>query len=282
MGKVPYAHNGSKDIEKPKRKIEVFFSYSRRDEELRNELAKHITILKRQGLIKDWYDRKISAGTEWRGQIDDHLNAASLILLLISADFLASNYCYDVEMNRAMERHGASEARVIPMILCACIWEDSPFGKLQALPKDGRPVTSWANRDEAFYDVAKGIEATVVEITAKPLTPIFEPTKLVPESTLYMLRRLPDSRFSLKEREILVEDSKRRAQKFVPDSGLQRKICKAAKVFLKHNKGKSLSKRQLEQLDQHFLARGSRKPDAEIARWVLRAARLHPQGRVVR
>jgi hypothetical protein len=282
MGKVTHAHNRLKHIEKPKQKIEIFFSYAHKDEELRDELAKHLTILKRQGVIMDWYDRKIGAGTEWRDQINKHLNTASLILLLISADFLASDYCRDTEVDRAMKRGNAREARVIPIILRACLWQREKFGKLQALPKDGKPVTSWANRDEAFYDITKGIEATVVEMTAKPPTPVFEPTKVVSERTIYTKRRLPDSKFSLKDREILVEDSKRHAQKFVPDSGLQKKICEAARVLLKKNRGKSLSKRQLEQLDERFLAGGLRKPDAEIARWVLRAARLHPQGRVVR
>ena len=111
-------------------------------------------------------DRKIGAGTEWKAQIDNHLNSAHLIFLLISADFVASDYCYDVEMKRAMERHDAGEARVIPIILKPCDWHNGPFGKLQALPKDGRAVTDWSNRDKAFTDVAKGIRAAVAELAA--------------------------------------------------------------------------------------------------------------------
>lgn len=264
---------------KPGPAIEVFFSYSHKDEKLRDELEKHLTILKRQGMISGWHDRKITAGKEWEGQIDAHLNTAGLILLLISADFLFSNYCYDVEMNRAMERHEAKEARVIPVILRACSWRGSPFGKLQALPPNGKPVRSWKSRDEAFYAVAKGIEEAVAEMTAKPPTPVFTLSQQAPE--LYTLRRLPDSRFSPKEREILVKDSQSRARKFVPDSKLRRRIATAAEVLLEKNKGKSLSKKQLEALDKRFLSHGQRQPDAEPVRWVLRAARLHPQGRVV-
>lgn len=148
--------------------IEVFYSYAHADEVLRDELDKHLSILKRGGVIQDWHDRRIGAGTEWAGQIDAHLNTAHIILLLISADFLASDYCYDVEMTRAMERHHAGEARVIPVILRPVDWQGAPFGKLQALPTDARPVTSWANRDEAFKDVAQGIRAAVAEITGNP------------------------------------------------------------------------------------------------------------------
>ena len=96
---------------------EVFFSYAHEDEPLLGELLKHLGILKRLGVIRDWHDRKITAGTEWKGQIDQHLDSAGVILLLVSADFIASDYCWDVEMKRAMERHDEGEARVIPVIL---------------------------------------------------------------------------------------------------------------------------------------------------------------------
>lgn len=144
--------------------IEVFFSYSHQDEQLRDELAKHLSILKRQGIITAWYDREISAGTEWAGEIDAHLNTAQVILLLISADFLASDYCYDIELTQAMERHAAQEARVIPVILREVDWKGAAFGKLQALPKNALPVNNWANRDQAFADIARGIRKAVEEL----------------------------------------------------------------------------------------------------------------------
>ena len=96
--------------------VELFYSYPHRDEELRNELDKHLSILKRQGVIDGWHDRRILAGKEWEGEIDEHLNTAHVVLLLISSDFIASDYCYDVEMKRAMERHEAGEALVIPIL----------------------------------------------------------------------------------------------------------------------------------------------------------------------
>jgi TIR domain len=144
--------------------IEVFFSYSHRDEELRDELAKHLSILKRQGVISAWYDRDIAAGTEWATAIDHHLNSAQVILLLISPDFMASDYCFDIEMQRAIERHEAGEAIVIPIILRPVDWSGAPFGKLQACPKNAQPVTSWANRDEAFLNVAQSIRKAVEQL----------------------------------------------------------------------------------------------------------------------
>ncbi|MFB2897870.1 toll/interleukin-1 receptor domain-containing protein [Aerosakkonemataceae cyanobacterium BLCC-F50] len=146
--------------------IEVFFSYSHRDEALRDELAKHLSIMRRQGIIDAWYDRAISAGSEWAGEIDAHLNSAQIILLLISADFLASDYCYDIELKRAMERHEAGEACVIPIILKPVDWHGASFGKLQALPKNAQPITTWSDRDEAFLNVAQGIRKVVAAIAS--------------------------------------------------------------------------------------------------------------------
>jgi len=145
--------------------IEVFYSYAHEDEVLVKELRKHLSLLKRQGVIREWYDREITAGTEWKGQIDQHLNSSGVILLLISADFLASDYCYDVEMKRALERHDQREARVIPVLLRQVDgWQGAPFGKIQSLPTDGKPVTIWNDRDQAFADVARGIRRAVSEL----------------------------------------------------------------------------------------------------------------------
>jgi hypothetical protein len=127
------------------RPIEVFFSYSHLDEDLRNNLEKHLSILQRQRVIRSWHDRKISASREWQGEI------------------LSSDYVYDVELQQAMERHGKGEALVIPIILSPCDWKDSSLGKLQALPAYARPITTWQNRDEAFLDVVKGIRAVIIE-----------------------------------------------------------------------------------------------------------------------
>jgi predicted aspartyl protease len=146
------------------RSIEVFCAYSHKDETLRNELETHISILKRRGIVSVWHDRRISGGMEWAHKIDDHLNRADIILLLVSADFIDSDYCYNKEMTRAMERHELEEARVIPVILRDCYWDLAPFSKLLAFPKDGKPVATWITRDEAFKDVAIGIRNVAEEL----------------------------------------------------------------------------------------------------------------------
>ena len=141
--------------------VKIFFCYAREDEALLNKLQTHLRPLQRQGLIDAWHDRDISAGTEWEKAIDENLNTAQIILLLVSPDFMNSDYCYSIEMKRALERHVAGEARVIPVILRPVDWKKSPLGKLQALPKDGKPVTSWLDQDEAFFNVAEGIRKVV-------------------------------------------------------------------------------------------------------------------------
>lgn len=151
-------------MERSDQAIRLFYSYSHKDEPLRQELETHLKLLERRGLIAPWHEYMVGAGSEWKGQIHEHLNHADVILLLISADFLASDYCYDIEMKRAMERHESKEAQVIPVILRAVNWEAAPFGKLQALPKDAKAVTKWPDKDTAWQNVSAGIEKAVHEL----------------------------------------------------------------------------------------------------------------------
>ena len=150
--------------------VEVFYSYAQADEKLRNELDKHLSLLKRQGQISAWHEREIGAGQEWAQEIDAHLNTAEIILLLVSPDFLASDYCYDVEVKRALARHEAGEACVIPIILRPVDWKEAPFGKLKPLPIGGKPITRWSNLDDAFLDVAQGIRSAIEEPEASSPT----------------------------------------------------------------------------------------------------------------
>ncbi len=144
--------------------LTLFYCYAREDHLLREELEKHLAGLAREGLITGWYDGEIVAGISWEEEVKNRLNAADIILLLISADFIASDYCYSVEMKRALERHFAREARVIPIILRPVYWADTPFSELQALPTNMHPVISWADLDEAYADVARNIRRAVMEI----------------------------------------------------------------------------------------------------------------------
>ncbi len=168
------------------RTIEVFISYAHRDEKSREELEMHLKALKLHGHISIWHDRKISPGKELDREINEHLNKAHIILLLISPDFIASDYCYGIEVKKALQRHEADECRVIPVILRPASWKIAAFRKLRALPTDGKPVTEWKNRDRAFINITDGIQIAVQEILeiltkseANKNAPIslFQPTK---------------------------------------------------------------------------------------------------------
>ena len=152
--------------------IKIFFSYAHEDEELLKRLKAQLRPLQREGLIEVWHDRDISAGTEWEGKINEHLKTAEIILLLISPDFMNSDYCYSIEMKKAIERHENGKARVIPIILDYCHWQIKPLNKLQALPQDAEPTTNtrrWHNLNEAFFNVAEGIRKVVEEITIRQI-----------------------------------------------------------------------------------------------------------------
>ena len=134
--------------------INIFYSYSHIDENFRIDLEKHLSLLKRKGVINDWHDRKIMPGDEWEKSINQNLEKAEIIILLISADFIASDYCFEEEMEIAMNKQENKTAIVLPIILRPCDWADAPFSKLQVLPKNGRPITSWDNTDDAWTDVS--------------------------------------------------------------------------------------------------------------------------------
>jgi TIR domain len=145
-------------------KLQVFFSYSHKDDALIDELNVALAMLRRNELVESWFDRAIEGGQELDEAIEKHLNSANIILLLVSPAFLASDYCYKTEMKRAIERYEAGEVRVIPIILRPCEWQKTPFARLKALPKDGKPITTWGNRDEALLDVAKELRRVVEEL----------------------------------------------------------------------------------------------------------------------
>jgi len=137
--------------------LSIFISYSHHDEKFQQELTKHLSPLQRRGTIKAWHDRCIPAGAKWAAEIDGNIEKADLILALVSADFIASDYCYEKEMGRALERHESGNAIVIPVIIRSVVWDDTPLARLQALPKDARPVEEWKYPDRAWTDVVRGV-----------------------------------------------------------------------------------------------------------------------------
>src|SRR5262249_36847621 len=134
-------------------KVSIFISYAHEDEPLWNKLNAHLAALKREGTIDVWYDRHISPGDNFPRAISGALEAAQVIVLLVSSDFINSDYCYQVEMRRAMERHRAGQAKVLPVILRPCSWSEAPFRSLSVTPRDGIPVTKWPDIDEALVNI---------------------------------------------------------------------------------------------------------------------------------
>jgi hypothetical protein len=162
--------------------IKIFCSYSAKDIELQKNLKTHLGTLRRQKIISDWDDRELIGGEEWDKKIKCMLNTADIILLLISADFIDSDYCYDIEVKRAMERHEMGEARVIPIILRPSDWKHAsvPFNKLTAFPTGVEPVTNWSSQDNAFLNIADGIRK-VAESLIKERKKDFDHKNRVPE-----------------------------------------------------------------------------------------------------
>jgi len=137
--------------------VKLFYSYSHRDEELKNELIAHLSLLSRQNIISSWHDRLIDVGSDIDKNISAELESSHIILLLISAHFIASDYCYETEMTKAIDKHKDGSAIVIPVILHPCDWQSAPFGKLKATPTDGKPVSDFDNQQKAFTIIAKDI-----------------------------------------------------------------------------------------------------------------------------
>ena len=151
--------------------IKIFYSYSRKDMDMRNRLENHLAALRKANRISTWHDLQLEAGTEWEPAILNKLDTADIILLLISSDFIDSEYCYGTELKRAITRHQEGTARVIPIILRPCDWNhsDVPFSKLNVLPTHAKAITSWADPEEAFTIVAQRIRETVDQLRAKKL-----------------------------------------------------------------------------------------------------------------
>ncbi len=157
--------------------VKIFISYAHKDEHYKDKLVTSIANLKRQGYVSAWEDRQIPVGGEWDKHIKSALNDADVILMLISMDFIASEYCFDVEVAKAIERHNNpnDNARVVPIIIRPADWQDTAFARLQALPKGALPVSKWEDEDEAYLDIVNQLKKLIKEmrgIGAKPLVVI--------------------------------------------------------------------------------------------------------------
>ncbi|MBN7820067.1 TIR domain-containing protein [Bowmanella yangjiangensis] len=145
----------------------VFISYSHRDEDHREDFGDHLSMMQRNGVIECWHDRKIHVSDDWKNEIDQNLESADIIIFLVSPSFLASEYCFDVEVKRAMERQKEGTAQIISIVVRPCDWEDCEFSKFQAAPKDAKPITRWEDRDEAWLNVVQSIKKHINEFKPK-------------------------------------------------------------------------------------------------------------------
>lgn len=141
----------------------VFVSYSHKDAKYLAALEDQLKLLKRKGYVDWWTDLQLIPGDDWRQLIGNNLERSDIILLLVSIYFLASDFCWDVELARAIERHNAGEARVIPVFVRSCRWQETPIEALQGVPLGGKPVQKWPDSHEAWMTVAHGIEKAVLE-----------------------------------------------------------------------------------------------------------------------
>ena len=135
----------------------AFISYSHKNKWALELLNTHLAMLRRDKLIHAWCDKDILAGGDIDQEISERLESCELFLALVSPDFIASKYCYEREMSRALERHDLGEVRVVPIIIEPCEWEKTPLGRLKVLPDDGEPLSKWDNENEAFLDVVAGL-----------------------------------------------------------------------------------------------------------------------------
>lgn len=141
----------------------IFISYSHKDESYLEDLTTHLATFRRGDFAIEWHDRKLIAGQTWEEEIHKELESSDIIIFLVSADFINSDYCYSIEAKRALEKHDARESTLIPVIIRHCDWQPLPFAKIQGCPKDGKPVNAWADKDEAYLDIVKRIRRSITQ-----------------------------------------------------------------------------------------------------------------------
>jgi tetratricopeptide (TPR) repeat protein len=218
--------------------INIFIAYSRKDIELLEDLRNSLKILNRMGLVGEvWYDGLIEAGDEWEVSIKNALLNADIILLLISSDFISSDYCYNVEMVEALKLHEQGKTKVVPLLLRDCLWERTHFSKLQALPKNGKPILSeyWNNKDiplkqvyESIIEIINNIKDNILKIEEQERHKQFK-TLINQGDTFYNLEEWEKSRDSYNEALRLCESH------FIPDQNyIKEKIadCTTKLLFI--------------------------------------------------
>jgi hypothetical protein len=139
------------------RRAKVFVSYAPFDARFLDQLEKHLSSLRREGIIEVWNHQRIVIGEDWKATAAIALQEADIILLLISADFIDSDSCFDTELAHAIRRHRDGTARVCPIVVRRVDWGNLPFADLLALPRNGRPIAQWTDPDDAWAEVSQEI-----------------------------------------------------------------------------------------------------------------------------
>ncbi|WP_437998475.1 toll/interleukin-1 receptor domain-containing protein [Sorangium sp. So ce185] len=150
--------------------IDVFISHAAANEKQKDVLRKHLSALKREGKVRTWHTGRVGVGSDREAELAARLDAAHLIVLLVSVDYLAADAQWR-EMERALGRHNAGRARVIPILLDACDWEGTPFSALAPLPPNRVPVMSWKRESEAWTSVTLAIRAAIADCAHRSAAP---------------------------------------------------------------------------------------------------------------
>ena len=147
--------------------LKTFLSYSHEDKRLRKKLRNHFAPLRHQGLVSWWDDGGLQVGEHIDSVTRAALERTDVFLLLVSPEFLSSEYCWGVEMKHALERHRAGTALVLPVITKPCYWKESPLGELLVAPTDGRPISSWSPRDAGWADATRLMLQAIIAFRGK-------------------------------------------------------------------------------------------------------------------
>lgn len=147
--------------------VKIFYSYAHEDEVLRDKLSTYLGVLRQNNKIEEWHDRKIKPGIDFNTEISGKLETADVILFLISEDFLNSDYCFGIEVNKAFELQKTQSVEIIPILLKPCLFEESRFSQLQIIPRDAKPITTSDSKEDTWTTVAREIRDIVNTVSEK-------------------------------------------------------------------------------------------------------------------
>lgn len=141
--------------------MKAFISYSHNDNNYLDQLHKHLAQLRRDNVLTDWTDNDILPGSAIDDQVIASLRSSDLFLAILTPDYINSGYCYEKEFKLAQELQKSGDLTIVPVIAEPCDWLSTPFQQFKALPKDGKPITDWNNKNTAFLDVVQALRKLI-------------------------------------------------------------------------------------------------------------------------